>query len=304
MPYAAAMPTNNLDRFRIDPDEKFVLKNHDPAWAGGVFADLEKDDIKPKAREYLAERLKELDAAQEVLWASNTHSVLVIVQAMDAAGKDGVIKHVTRGLNPQGCVVHSFKQPSTEELDHSFLWRVMKVLPSRGSITLFNRSHYEDVLVVKVHPEWLDKSGLPPGERGDTFWKSRYDDINAFEKHLTNNGTMVLKFFLNVSKGEQRKRFLDRLDEPEKHWKFSAADVAERGHWDSYMSAYQSAIRATSTAEAPWYVVPADHKWVTRCIVAEVLTSSIRGRDLRYPEISREQREALGAAREALMAEG
>jgi len=297
------MPTKNLDRFRIDPNENVVLKNHDPAWAGGVFADLEKDDIKPKAREYLADRLKELEAAQEVLWASNTHSVLVILQAMDAAGKDGVIEHVTHGLNPQGCEVHSFKQPSTEELDHTFLWRAMKVLPSRGSITIFNRSYYEDVLVVKVHPEWLEKASLPPGPRGEQFWKSRYDDINALEKHLTNSGTMVLKFFLNVSKAEQRTRFLARLDEPEKHWKFSAADVAERRHWDAYMDAYQQAINATSTRWAPWYVVPADHKWITRCVVAEVLASRIRDLNLEYPKVSAEQNRLLTQAREQLIDE-
>lgn len=294
---------DELERFRIDHNEKFSLNNHDPAWLGGTFKDLDKDEIKPRAREYLAESIKRLDKAQEVLWASDTFSVLVILQAMDAAGKDSTIKHVMSGLNPQGCAVHSFKQPSADELDHSFLWRAMKVLPARGTITIFNRSYYEDVLVVKVHPEWLDKANLPPGKRDKSFWQSRYDDINALEKHLTASGTIVLKFFLNVSRKEQKKRFLERLDEKDKNWKFSTADVAERAHWDDYMDAYQSAIRATSTQWAPWYVVPADHKWATRCIVSEVLASRIEDLDLKYPSLSAKQLASLNDARKALLAE-
>lgn len=296
------MPAD-LDLFRIDHNEKFFLKDHDPAWLGKEFEDLDKDDIKPKAQAFIAEHLKQLTKAQEALWASNTHSVLVIVQAMDAAGKDTVIKHVTSGLNPQGCEVHSFKQPSTEELDHTFLWRAMKVLPSRGTITLFNRSYYEDVLVVKVHPEWLDKANLPAGDRGKEFWQARYDDINALERHLTRNGTMVLKFFLNVSKKEQRKRFLERLEEPGKLWKFSPGDVAERAHWDEYMDAYQSAIRATSTEWAPWYVVPADHKWVTRAVVSDILTTRILDLDLKLPKLSAKDAALVEQARQSLMSE-
>jgi PPK2 family polyphosphate:nucleotide phosphotransferase len=223
---------------------------------------------------------------------------------MDAAGKDGTIKHVMSGVNPQGCQVFSFKKPSAEELDHNFLWRYSRCLPERGRIGIFNRSYYEDVLVVKVHPELL--GGQLPHDKGEPdkkFWAARYEDIKAFERHLVRNGTVVLKFFLNVSKGEQKKRFLERLDRPEKNWKFSAADLTERGFWADYMRAYEDALTATSTERAPWYVVPADHKWVTRAVVAGIVTAALRGLDLRYPQIAEDARQRLAEARRKLLGE-
>ena len=229
--------------------------------------------------------------------------MLVVLQALDAAGKDGTIKHVMSGVNPQGCQVFSFKKPSSDELSHNFLWRCMRCLPERGRIGIFNRSYYEDVLVVKVHPELLDQGKLPPGKRNKAFWQGRYEDINAFERHLTRNGIAVVKLFLHVSKDEQKRRFLERLDRPEKHWKFSAADLAERGHWDEYVNVYEDALSATSTDKAPWYVVPADHKWATRSVVADILTGVIQDLDLHYPTLTDEGRRALLAAKAKLMAE-
>ncbi|MGH2571235.1 MAG: PPK2 family polyphosphate kinase, partial [bacterium] len=231
------------------------------------------------------------------------YSVLVCLQAMDAAGKDGTIKHVMTGVNPQGVQVFAFKAPSPEELDHNFLWRYMRALPERGRIGIFNRSYYEDVLVVRVHPELLERQKLPPGKRGESFWRDRYEDINAFERHLVRNGTVILKFFLNVSKDEQKKRFLERLDNTEKHWKFSTADLAERAHWDEYVEAFEEALSATSTEWAPWYVVPADNKWVTRAVIADILTSSIRDLGLEAPKVSKEKKQELTAARKKLLSE-
>jgi PPK2 family polyphosphate:nucleotide phosphotransferase len=224
---------------------------------------------------------------------------------MDAAGKDGTIKHVMSGVNPQGCQVFSFKKPSDEDLDHNFLWRYMRCLPERGRIGIFNRSYYEDVLVVKVHPELLTAQRLPDGADGKRkkFWRQRYQDINAFERHLVRNGTVILKFFLNVSKQEQKSRFLERLDRPDKHWKFSSADLAERAHWSRYMRAYSDCLSATSTDWAPWYVVPADHKWVTRAVVADIITTAIQSLDLQYPEVTREKREHLAEAKRQLSGE-
>ncbi|MBX3683048.1 MAG: polyphosphate kinase 2 family protein [Thauera sp.] len=246
------------------------------------------------------ERLAEL---QEMLYAHDRYSLLVIFQAMDAAGKDGAIRHVMSGINPQGCQVFSFKKPSSEELDHNFLWRYMKSLPERGRIGIFNRSYYEDVLVVRVHPEVLDQQRLPPGKRGKSFWEARYEDINAFERHLVRNGTVVLKFFLNVSKTQQKRRFLERLERPDKHWKFSAADLAEREYWDDYMDAYERAITATSTEWAPWHVVPADHKWATRAIVADIISSTLVSLDLQFPKPTDEQLAQLAKARKRLLDE-
>jgi PPK2 family polyphosphate:nucleotide phosphotransferase len=237
-----------------------------------------------------------------LLYASDTHAVLLVFQAMDAAGKDGTIRHVMSGVNPQGCQVFSFKKPSAEELDHNFLWRYMKRLPERGRIGIFNRSYYEDVLVVKVHPELLGGQ-LPREKVGKKFWEERYEDINTFERHLVRNGTVIIKFFLNVSKEEQKKRFLERLERPEKNWKFSAADLAERGYWDDYMKAYEDALSATSTEWAPWYVIPADHKWVARTVVADVITTTIQELDLEYPEVTPEQKKLLEEARKKLAAE-
>jgi PPK2 family polyphosphate:nucleotide phosphotransferase len=257
----------------------------------------------PTAKAILEKNLEELAEAQERLWADDRYAVLVVLQALDAAGKDGTIKHVMSGVNPQGCQVFSFKKPSAEELDHNFLWRYMKCLPERGRIGLFNRSYYEDVLVVRVHPELLTQQKLPPGKQGKAFWHGRYEDINAFERHLVRNGTIILKFFLNVSKQEQKRRFLERLENPEKHWKFSASDLTERGFWTQYTEAYEDALSATSTEWAPWYIVPADHKWATRAVVADILTTTIGGLDLRYPEVTEAQRQALDQARQQLMRE-
>jgi PPK2 family polyphosphate:nucleotide phosphotransferase len=300
----AMVPQIVIDRFRVEPGEKFRLKDHDTGWEQTKeLKELGKEFVKERAGEILRESCEQLAEAQELLYADDRHAVLVVLQAMDAAGKDGTIKHVMSGLNPQGCDVHSFKKPSDEELDHTFLWRCMRRLPERGRIGIFNRSYYEDVLVVKVHPEILDGQRLPPGDRGRKFWEARYEDINTFERHLVRNGTVILKFFLNVSRKEQKRRFLDRLERPDKHWKFSAADVAERAFWDQYMEAYEDALGATSTKHAPWYVVPADDKWFTRAVVADILTTTIRSLDLKYPEVTDAKRAALAEARKQLEAE-
>jgi PPK2 family polyphosphate:nucleotide phosphotransferase len=293
-----------IDLFRVKPGTTVRLKDHDPAWTGTeAMKQLGKDELKDIARKILKENIQELADAQELLYAGDRHSVLIIVQAMDAAGKDGLVEHVMSGVNPQGCQVFSFKQPSAEELDHNFLWRCSKALPERGRIGIFNRSYYEEVLIVRVHPEMLERQRLPPGKRNEKFWRKRYDDINAFEHHLVRNGTVILKFFLNVSKGEQKKRFLERLDTPEKNWKFSEADVAERKYWKEYMRAYEAAISETSTKWAPWYILPADNKLVTRALAADIITSTIRGLKLKPPAVSPERRKALEAARQALLAE-
>ena len=241
--------------------------------------------------------------AQELLWASDVYSVLVVFQAMDAAGKDSTIEHVMSGVNPQGVHVASFKKPSSEELDHNFLWRISKALPERGRIGIFNRSQYEEVLALKVHPEWLDKQQLPAGDRGPEFWAARYDDLNAFERHLDRNGTKVVKFFLHVSKAEQKRRFMARLDNPDKQWKFNADDVAVRAHWDEYMQAYEEAITATSTEWAPWYVIPADHKRVMQALTAALIVDTISALDLAWPTVSDAEREANAKARAELEAE-
>jgi PPK2 family polyphosphate:nucleotide phosphotransferase len=290
-----------LDRFVVTPGKKLRLKDHDTGWEQSKqLKELGKENIKQRAKEILDENLKDIAEAQELLYADDRHSLLIVFQAMDAAGKDGTIKHVMSGVNPQGCQVFSFKKPSVEELDHNFLWRYMRCLPERGRIGIFNRSYYEDVLVVKVHPELLDLQKLPNGKRGRKFWEARYEDINAFERHLVRNGTVILKFFLNVSKKEQKRRFLERLERAEKNWKFSVADMEERGFWNAYQDAYEDALRATSTEWAPWRIIPADHKWATRAIVADVVTSTIRGLDLRYPEMTAEQQRRLAKARKML----
>lgn len=291
--------------FRIAPGEKVRLKDHDPGWRGTAeLRALGKDALKARAKEFLARNVEELTEAQELLYASDTCSVLLVFQAMDAAGKDGTIKHVMSGVNPQGCQVFSFKHPSAEELDHNFLWRYARRLPERGRIGIFNRSYYEEVLVVRVHADILERQKLPDGKRGKSFWEARYADINNFERHLARNGTLILKFFLNVSKREQKQRFLDRLQNPEKHWKFSAADIRERGFWDDYMEAYEDALSATSTDWAPWYVIPADHKFVTRALVAFIVADRIKALELEYPKVSSEQKKALAAARRELLGKG
>jgi PPK2 family polyphosphate:nucleotide phosphotransferase len=291
--------TKNL--FRVPAGGRFRLADHDPAWAGDD--DIPEKDRRRYADEVLAEGVAELARMQELLWASDTWSVLVIFQAMDAAGKDGAIKHVMSGINPQGVEVTSFKHPSAEELDHTFLWRCMKRLPERGRIGIFNRSYYEEVLIVRVHEGLLAAQRIPGVTAGQQTWADRLDDIVAFERHLARNGTAIVKFFLNISRAEQRKRFLARIDDPAKHWKFAAGDVAERRHWDAYMRAYEEALAATSTAEAPWYVVPADKKWVSRAVVATVLAGTIQALGLEWPDVGAEQRRQIEAARRELEAE-
>lgn len=293
-----------IEMFRVKPGKKVHLKDHETGWEQTeAFKSLGKKEIKERAKEVLEKSIEELTECQELLYADDRYSLLIVLQAMDAAGKDGTIRHVMSGVNPQGCQVFSFKKPSDEELDHNFLWRYMKALPERGRIGIFNRSYYEDVLVVKVHKELLDKQKLPDGKRGKAFWDERYEDINAFERHLVRNGTVVLKFFLNVSRKEQKKRFMDRLDRPEKNWKFSLADLKERAYWDDYVEAFEDAISATSSKYAPWYIIPADDKWATRAIVADIITSTLHDLDLRFPEMSDEQQKLLLEARKSLESE-
>jgi PPK2 family polyphosphate:nucleotide phosphotransferase len=285
--------------FRVKSGKKIHLKDYESSWVQNKeFEAFGKDQLKERANEILEQNLADLKQVQQLLYADDRYSLLIVFQAMDAAGKDGTIKHVMSGVNPQGCQVFSFKKPSAEDLDHNFLWRYMKSLPERGRIGIFNRSYYEDVLVVKVHPELLQN--LPDGKIGKSFWEDRYEDINAFERHLERNGTVVLKFFLNLSKDEQKKRFLERLERPEKNWKFSPSDLPERGHWDDYMQAYEDLINATSTDWAPWYIVPADNKWAMRAIVADVITSTLRNLDLKFPELNDEQLKLLEQARKTL----
>lgn len=293
-----------LRRFTVEPGSRFRLEDHDPGWTGeGEFGELGQDELKERAKALLARNVETLAKAQELLWADDTRAVLIVLQGMDTAGKDGLIKHLFTGVNPQGCDVVSFKQPSPEELDHAFLWRCMKRTPERGRIAIFNRSHYEDVLVVRVRPELLSVSKLPDGPRDEGFWARRYEDLNAFERHLDANGTIVLKFFLNISRNEQRKRLLARLDDPRKQWKFSAADLAERGRWDAYQDAYRLAIQATSTPWAPWHIVPADHKWVARAVVSAIVARAIDALGLREPRLDEAAIERLEEARKALESE-
>ena len=294
-----------LEKCLIESHESFVLKNHDTKWAGPkkIQKHWSEKEIRKAAKKQLKKNLDYLSEAQELLYASNKHSLLLIFQAMDAAGKDGTIKHVMTGVNPQGCHVSSFKKPSAKELEHNFLWRYMKQMPERGMIGIFNRSYYEEVLVVKVHPKFLEPQLLPGNVGSEEFWNSRYEDINNMEKHLTHNGTVILKFFLNVSKAEQKRRFMERLDNPEKHWKFSENDLVERGYWDDYMNAFETAINATSTEWAPWFVIPADYKWGMRTIVSQIITETILSLDLEFPEVSPEKEKRLQEARTHLLAE-
>ena len=284
-----------VDPYRVDRGNGFRLKSFDPADTGGLGSEQ-----KPQAKELLAQGVKWLAEEQDKLYAQDSRSLLLVFQAMDAAGKDSTIKHVMSGVNPQGCQVYSFKQPSDEELDHDFLWRTMRCLPERGRIGIFNRSYYEEVLVVRVHPEILRRQQLPAELVTKRIWDERLADIAAFERYLIRNGVIVLKFFLNVSRGEQKRRFLDRLDQPEKNWKFSAADVKERGHWNDYMNAYTEAIRATATKHAPWFVVPADNKWYTRLVVAAAVVDALERLDLDYPKLDAAERRELASARAAL----
>jgi PPK2 family polyphosphate:nucleotide phosphotransferase len=285
-----------IDSCRVTHGRKFQLSAFDPASTGGV-------DSRKKAEQRLEEGVARLAALQERLYARREWSLLLIFQAMDAAGKDSAIKHVMSGVNPQGCDVHSFKAPSTEELDHDFLWRCVRHLPERGRIGIFNRSYYEETLIVRVHPEMLQKQRLPEGLVTRHLWKERFEDIRALERHLARSGTVVLKFFLHVSRAEQRQRFLARLEEKDKNWKFSADDLAERRRWKTYMDAYEETIRHTATKLAPWYVVPADHKWFTRLVIAETIIAALEKLDLRTPELSKTEKAKLAAAHKALLKE-
>jgi PPK2 family polyphosphate:nucleotide phosphotransferase len=282
--------------YRVTKGAKFRLKDIDPADTGPL-----KSEDKPRAKEALQTGVAALAELQDVLYADHRCSLLIVLQAMDAAGKDGVIKHVMSGINPQGCQVFSFKAPSSEDLDHDFLWRCAKCLPERGRIGIFNRSYYEETLVVRVHPELLQKQKLPEELVTKHIWDQRFKDIRNFERYLSHNGTVIRKFFLHVSKEEQKRRLLERLEKPEKNWKYSTADAYERGYWDDYMQAYEATIRETATADAPWYVVPADNKWYTRTVVAAVVLSSLASLKLHYPVVDDAQRKELAAAKAALL---
>jgi PPK2 family polyphosphate:nucleotide phosphotransferase len=282
---------------RVDKPDGFRLNDIDPADKLGL--DLGKDE----AKDVLADLVGEIAKQQELLYAQGRYAVLAVIQAMDAAGKDTVIEHVFSGINPQGCQLTSFKQPSAEELSHDFLWRTTKCLPPRGHIGVFNRSYYEEVLVVRVHPELLEKQKLPPGKIDKRFWDARFESINAFERHMERSGTSVLKFHLRISREEQRQRFLDRLNDPEKLWKFSLGDLPERALWDSYMDAYEQTIRATSTKEAPWYVIPADHKWTARVAVAAVVLDALNKIAPKVPDVPPAQLAEFEKARQSLKAE-
>lgn len=283
-----------IARYRVTKGKKFRLEKTDPADTAGL--SLEGKD----ARKMLQRGVAMLADLQNKLYAQDRWGVLIVLQGMDAAGKDGTIKHVMSGVNPQGVQVYSFKSPSPEELDHDFLWRSMKCIPERGRIGIFNRSYYEEVLVVRVHPEFLLTQKVPARLVTRRIWDERFEDINAFEKYLSRNGILVLKFFLCVSKKEQKRRFLERLDLPEKNWKFSMADAKERGFWDDYMTAYEDTIRATSTEWAPWHVVPADNKGFTRIVVAETIIRALEGLDLHYPKVDKAKRKELAEVRKAL----
>jgi len=276
----------------------FRLSRFDPADTGPFGS-----EDKPRAQEMLGDSIRMLSELQDRLYAQDRWSLLVIFQAMDAAGKDGAIKHVMSGVNPAGCEVHSFKAPSTTELDHDYMWRALRVAPPRGTIGIFNRSYYEEVLVARVHPEILGRQRIPPELVTGRIWNERFRDMRRIERYLARNGTVVRKIFLNVSKAEQKRRFLERIDQPEKNWKFSEADLGERAHWDEYMHAYGDMIRSTSSEHAPWYVVPADNKWFTRIAVASILVDALASLDLRYPVVDRKRRAALAVARKQLLSE-
>ncbi len=287
----------NYDAFIVPPESRISLhKDYDPGYKANY---QQKIDAEGK----LETDIQRLVTYQDILYARNTYALLIIFQAMDAAGKDGTIKHVMSGVNPQGCQVFSFKAPSSEELDHDYLWRSMKALPERGRIGIFNRSYYEEVLVARVHSEILKNQQLPNLTRGNQIWKQRFEEINNFEKYLVNNGIVVIKFFLNISKVEQKKRFLDRIESPEKNWKFSVSDVREREFWNDYMDAYEQVFHYTSTEWAPWYVIPADHKWFTHLAVADIICTKLQKLNLKYPTVSEEYQQQLLQVKQILEAE-
>ncbi len=287
---------NLIKPYRVQHGKKFRLKDFDPADTQGL-------DLREEAHDLLQKDIVRLSDMQQKLYAQDRWAVLIILQAMDAAGKDSVIRHVMSGINPQGCQVYSFKPPSTEDLSHDYLWRTWKCLPQRGHIGIFNRSYYEEVLVVRVHRQLLGEEHLPHSLTRKNIWKDRFEDINSFERYLERNGVLILKFFLHLSKQEQKRRFLSRLDEPDKNWKFSEADVREREKWDDYADAYEDMIRHTSAPHAPWYVVPADHKWFTRLVVASTVIHSLDGLKLSYPKVDAAKRKELESAKQLLLQE-
>jgi len=293
----AAKMRRILDRHRVTSGKGFRLKHHDPADTGGRLV------TQSAAEDIVAQDVQRLSSLHDRLYARNEWALLCVFQAMDAGGKDSAIKHVMTGVNPQGVQVTSFKAPGPEELGHDFLWRINRALPQRGTIGIFNRSHYEEVLAVRVHPEFLARQHLPKQLQGKKLWDQRLEAITDFERFLTRQGLVVLKFFLNVSKEEQKRRFLDRLEQREKHWKFSPSDMAERAHWDDYQAAYQLAIAATATPHAPWFVVPADHKWYTRLIVVGAMIEALEALDLKLPEVTPQQQAELDVARKKLESE-
>jgi PPK2 family polyphosphate:nucleotide phosphotransferase len=288
----------NYKLFQVPPGKTVSLqKDYDPAY-------LPKNLDKLQGEQMLQAGVVRLAQLQDILYAQNTYSILIIFQAMDAAGKDGTIKYVMSGINPQGCQVYNFKTPSSEDLDHDYLWRYSRCLPERGRIGIFNRSYYEEVLIARVHPEVLDRQQLPMIPKDEKLWAQRFQEINQFEQYLTNNGVVILKFFLNISKAEQKKRFLKRIDTPEKNWKFALSDLEERQYWDEYQRSYEAVFCHTSTEVAPWYVVPADRKWYTRLLVADMISQRLEGLGLKYPTVSKEHLAFLQAARQRLEAEG
>jgi PPK2 family polyphosphate:nucleotide phosphotransferase len=276
----------DIKRFTSAPDKVIRLKEFDPAFTDGF-------KNKDEAKEKLDNDIQEMSRLQDILYASSKYGILLVFQAMDAAGKDGIIKHVMSGINPQGCEVYSFKSPSHQELDHDYMWRCSQRVPEKGRIGIFNRSYYEEVLVVRVHPDLIEYQNLPEFKNNEEFWDNRYDDINNFEKYLVRNGIIVLKFFLHVSKDEQKNRFLDRINNEEKNWKFSVADAKERDYWDDYQLAYEIMFNKTNTEHAPWYIIPADKKWFTRAAVSEIIVRNLRKLNLEYPKVSKEHRDEL-----------
>jgi PPK2 family polyphosphate:nucleotide phosphotransferase len=293
-----------IEDFKVPLGKKICLGNYDTAWIPKWAKELEKKEdkktVKQKASQIVEANREKLIEKQELLWATSSYSVLIILQGMDAAGKDGTIQHVMSGVNPQGCQVASFKTPSEEELNHDFLWRYTKALPERGRIGIFNRSYYEDVLIVKVRPEVFEKQKLPVQLEGKGFWDERYDDLNMYERHLVRNGIVVLKFFLHLSKEEQKQRLLKRLETSDKEWKFSFTDLSERSKWDDYQRAYEDVLNNTSTEWAPWYIIPADKKWVSHSLISEIIVTQIDKLNLKYPVLSKEQCEGLEKARTEL----
>ena len=284
-----------LKRYRLESGKDFRLKDYDPGDTHGL-----KSEFKPQAKVLLADGVHKLSGLQDMFAAQDRRGLLIIFQALDAAGKDGTIKHVMSGINPEGVDVHSFKTPSAEELNHDFLWRTTRLLPGRGKIGIFNRSYYEEMLIVRVHPQILENEKLPKELVTKNIWEERFEDINCFERYLTRNGIAVLKFFLHLSKKEQKKRFMERLDNPEKNWKFSAADIQEREVWGDYQTAYEAVIRNTATKHAPWYVVPADNKWFARLIVSQAMVDTLESFKLAYPKVSGSDKQALAKARQTL----